>query len=151
MQDVYSAPPMFQWRQQYAVNVEEIDHEHQGLFAAAERMHQAMLAGLGKQVLQDLLAKLVSYTCVHFAHEEQLMERVGYPGLNEHRAQHLDLRSRLELLRKRAAAGEVTMTIEVAQFLIEWLKQHTATSDLRIAGYVTSDVKSRLSPLPEAS
>lgn len=39
--------PLFQWLTGYAVWVEEIDHEHQRLFALAEEMHLAMLAGTG--------------------------------------------------------------------------------------------------------
>ena len=72
--------PMFQWSTDYAVGIRQVDEEHQQLFVLAERLHRAMLEGNGKAILVDLLARLVDYTCYHFAHEEQLMERIGYPG-----------------------------------------------------------------------
>jgi len=124
---------IFQWTNEYAVGVRQIDEEHQRLFALAESLHQAMLEGLGKAILQDLLASLVAYTCYHFAHEEQLMERIGYPGYREHRAQHEDLRSRAREMQDRVASGELTITIEVIQFLVEWVRKHIASSDCRIA------------------
>jgi hemerythrin len=124
--------PMFQWTREYAVGVAEIDQEHQRLFALAEEMHQAMLAGKGKEVLKLLLADLLAYTDQHFAHEELLMKRIGYPQFREHQLQHQALHARVHALHDRAASGEITMTIEVAQFLVEWLKEHTTTSDRRI-------------------
>jgi len=136
-------PPMFQWTSDYAVGVAEIDREHQWLFAAAEKMHQAMLAGQGKEALRSLLTGLVAYACDHISHEERLMERIGYPDLSGHRRQHVQLRAKVRELEARAAAGEATMTIEVAQFLIEWLKQHTISSDRRIAEYCAAK---RISP-----
>jgi hemerythrin len=127
---------MFQWTADYAVGVRQIDEEHQQLFALAESMHRAMLEGKGKAFLEDLLARLVNYTCYHFAHEEQLMERIRYPGYRQHQQQHEVLRSTVRALQDRSASGEVTMTIEVMQFLMEWLKRHTTSSDFRIGNYM---------------
>jgi len=128
--------PMFQWTQDYAVGVEEIDREHQGLFALAEGMHQAMLAGKGKETLKCLLADLLDYTDCHFCHEERLMKQIRYPDLQGHRQEHRDLRAKVQVMQDRLASGEITMTIEVVQFLVAWLKQHTTTSDRRIGGHL---------------
>jgi hemerythrin-like metal-binding protein len=133
---------MFQWTKDYAVGVQQIDREHQRLFALAESLHQAMLAGQGKAILQDLLASLVDYTCYHFAHEEQLMRRIAYPDYSQHRELHENLRSRARAMQDRAASGEITITIEVMQFLMEWLKSHTTTSDRGIAGYMKKSGRS---------
>jgi hemerythrin len=92
-------------------------------------MHEAMLAGKGKEALESLLAEVFDYTRYHFSHEEQLMQRIDYPNLDEHRREHEGLRANVEALRNRLAAGEVTMTIEVTLFLIDWLKKHTIASD----------------------
>ncbi|HTS48011.1 MAG TPA: bacteriohemerythrin [Bryobacteraceae bacterium] len=133
------AKPMIEWLPAYAVGVPQIDAEHQRLFALAEGMHQAMLAGQGKAALAALLADLVAYTCYHFEHEEQLMERTGYPGYQDHRKQHERFRSQVRAMQERAASGEVTMTIEVMQALIEWLKRHIAASDRLISDHMKRD------------
>jgi hemerythrin len=39
-------------------------------------------------------------------------------------------------MQDRAVSGELTITIEVMQFLMEWVRQHIASSDCRIAAYV---------------
>lgn len=128
--------PLIRWLPEYAVGVQQIDGEHQRLFALADRMHRALLAGKGKEALDALLAELVEYAWRHFAHEEQLMQRIQYPAYQEHRRQHADLRSEVLAMQRRAASGELTMTIEVMQFLMEWLKRHTLSSDRGIATYL---------------
>lgn len=126
----------FRWTRQYAVGLDAIDLEHRSIFALAEEMHRAMLAGKGKESLEALLTGLVDYTCCHFSHEEALMERIGYPGLEGHKREHEELRAKLRMLRDRSRSGEATMTLEVMQFLIEWLERHTIASDRQIGDYV---------------
>jgi len=133
------AKPMIEWLPAYAVGVPQIDREHRRLFALAEDMHQAMLAGQGKAALSALLADLVAYTGYHFEHEEQLMRRTGYPGYQDHQKQHERFRASAQAMQERAASGEVTMTIEVMQLLIEWLKSHIAASDRQISDHIKAD------------
>jgi len=134
---------VFEWTDAYAVGVRQIDEEHQRLFALAEGMHVAMIAGKGKEFLGTLLAALLDYTSYHFAHEEALMARMGYPELAEHRRQHETLRIRARELQERAASGEVTITVEVALFLIDWLKRHTTDADLKIGAFCGASNSSR--------
>lgn len=136
---------MFQWTPAFAVGVPRIDAEHRRLFALAEKMHRAMLKGKGKTVLDGLLAQLVDYTCYHFAREERLMEQVRYHDCLPHRREHDDLRASVQDMRARAASGEITMTIDVMQFLMEWVKFHIVESDRRIGDYIKAN---RLTPPP---
>jgi hemerythrin-like metal-binding protein len=95
-----------------------------------------MLEGKGKAILQDLLARLVDGACDHFAHEEQLMERIRCPDYRQHRREHEDLQPRVRAMQDRAASGEVTMTIQVMQFLMEGIRDHTNTIDCQIRDYM---------------
>ena len=63
------------------MHVEEIDREHQTWFGAVNRIHEAMLAGKGKDTLGTLLAEMTQYTFDHFAHEvgRQGISHVGRP------------------------------------------------------------------------
>jgi hemerythrin-like metal-binding protein len=145
LRELAASAEMFPWTPAYAVGVPSIDAEHVRLFALAANMHRAMLEGKGKAILENLLAQLVDYTCYHFAREERLMERVRYPGSLPHRREHEDLRSSVQAKRARAASGEVTMTIEVMQFLMDWVKRHIVESDRRIGDYLEAN---RLTPPP---
>jgi hemerythrin len=129
---------MFQWTTENAVGIRQIDEEHRRLFALVERLHRAMLEGQAKAILEELLAKLLDYTCYHFAREEQLMEKVRYPAYLRHRAQHEDLRRKARAMQNRVISGEKTVTIELMCFLMEWLQNHTKTSDREIGNYLRS-------------
>jgi len=127
---------MFVWTDDWAVGVREIDADHQRLCALAQSMHRAMLDGRSKAFVEELLARLLDYTDYHFTHEERLMTRIGYPGMRQHQREHEKLRSEVRAMQARAASGEVTMTIEVMLFLMNWLRQHTVASDQRITAYM---------------
>jgi len=137
----------FRWTANYALGVGEIDREHQHLFALAEEMHQAMMAGKGKQIVMHLLDEMLAYTGQHFAHEEELMERSGFPDREPHLRQHEELRTQVRAKRARALAGEVTMTIEAMQFLMSWLKGHILASDCRIADFLRQQETALRRPL----
>jgi hemerythrin len=137
---------IFRWTTDYAVGIRQIDEEHQCLFGFAENLHKAMLEGKGAAALVKLHRDLVSYTAYHFAHEEQLMERIGYPAYRQHLQEHDNLRSRVRAIQDRLASGEITMTIEVMQFLRAWLDRHITTSDYRIGAYLRTR---RPSPIQE--
>jgi hemerythrin len=127
---------VIEWSPKYELGVELVDGEHQQLFLLAGRMHQAMLEGKGKQVLQELLASLVDYTGHHFEHEEALMRRVGFPDFEAHREQHRDVSRKVLDLQARAEGGERTMTIEVMTLLMNWMGRHILEADQRIATYM---------------
>jgi hemerythrin len=127
---------MFRWTTDYAVGIRQIDEEHQRLFGFAESLHRAMLDGKGTAALAKLHGDLVNYTVYHFAHEEHLMERIGYPDYRQHLQEHENLRSRVRAIQDRLVSGEITMTIEVMQFLMAWLNRHITTSDYRIGSYI---------------
>jgi hemerythrin-like metal-binding protein len=136
---------VFPWSPAYAVGVPLLDADHMRLFGLAEDMHRAMSEGKGRVFLNALLAQLVDYACYHFAREERFMKRIRYPGYRAHQREHAALRSAVKAMRSRAASGEITMTIEAMQFLVEWLKSHIAGSDRSIGEYLLAN---RVTPPP---
>jgi hemerythrin len=124
------------WSSDYAVGVQEIDQEHQSLFALAEKLQLASRADEGSKILERILDDLVDYTCYHFTHEEELMRRINYPHYQGHCRQHEDLNSKVREMTERAALSETAMTTKVLQFVVDWLKSHTTTSDRRTGTYM---------------
>ena len=123
------------WMPDYAVGVQEIDAEHQRLFSLASRLQEALIAGQGLEFQESLLEALVDYTSFHFVHEEELMERIGYPYYQDHCLQHEQLRTQVNAMKDRSTRGE-TLADEILTFLVTWLKCHTTTADRRIGVYM---------------
>lgn len=127
---------MTRWRPEYATGVQELDAEHQGLFALFAKLHAAIHAGQGSDVVGPVLDELLDYTWYHFAREEALMTRIGYPHLSQHVIEHGNLRRQVDAMRALFAAGEDGLPMELLQLLSDWLKCHTTTSDRRIGAYI---------------
>jgi hemerythrin len=120
---------MFAWKDTYAIGVAEIDTQHRRLFSLADELYNAMNSGKGKTLLEKVLQNLIDYTKTHFAAEERLMLRCNYPEYKPHKAQHDELTKQVLQLQSDFRAGKSALTIEVMQFLNNWLRQHIGGSD----------------------
>jgi hemerythrin len=127
---------IFEWTPEYSVHDNEIDREHQAWLDGVNRLHQAMLAGKGTEIVGTLLEEMMQYTSYHFAHEARLMAAIQYPEIRAHVQQHNELRRKVGALVERFGRGEATITIELTLFLSEWIKQHILTSDRRLGEYL---------------
>ena len=127
---------LFRWTRDLSIGIPCIDSEHRGLIELAAKMHAAMLHGAGKAMLEGLLDSLQSYALEHFAHEEELMRNLGYPALHGHAQTHREFRERVLEMLRRASDGERTMTLELLQFMVAWIRDHIAASDHRIAEFI---------------
>ncbi len=120
---------MFEWKQEYAVNIGSIDTQHQKLFALGRELYTAMSAGQGKSVLGRILDRLVAYTAVHFAYEEGLMKLHQYPDFVKHKAEHDALVKQVVAFQTDFNSGRATMAVQVLQFIKGWLEKHIMNSD----------------------
>ncbi|HXK01883.1 MAG TPA: bacteriohemerythrin [Verrucomicrobiae bacterium] len=127
---------MFEWKQEYSVGIGIIDGQHQNLFAMARDLYAAMSTGQGKLAVGRILDRLVHYTGVHFAYEERLMQQHSYPNLAQHKAEHDALTKKVLALQADHAAGKVAMTIQLLQFLKDWLEHHIKESDHAYSPYL---------------
>ena len=127
---------MFELTQQYSVDIASIDGQHQNLFRLAEELYTAMSSGQGKTVLAKILDRLIQYTSVHFSYEEGLMRQCGYPDLAAHHRQHEDLVKQVQGFQSDYQAGHVAMTVQVLEFLKDWLQHHIAGTDQKYAPFL---------------
>ena len=133
-----SVQPIFPWKAQYSVRIEEIDKQHQKLIGFINDLHAAMMRGEGKQELERILGDLIRYTESHFTFEERLLRTRGYAELAAHQAQHRNLTKQVLELRDRFAAGKMTVTMEMMQFLKNWLANHILGADMRYSKELVS-------------
>lgn len=121
------------WSDKFKTGVAQIDLQHQELVKQINALHDAMKAGKGKEQVGKAIEFLAKYTADHFRTEEALMQRHGYPGFDQHQAAHRDLVAKVVALIAKVKKGEAVLTIEVSDFLAEWVKHHISEMDM---GYV---------------
>jgi hemerythrin len=130
---------IFKWKEEYSVDHSEIDTQHKRLFQLADELHSAMTTGQGKAALGDTLSNLIEYTKHHFACEERLMQAHHYPDFATHKALHEDLTARVLEFQKNFTAGKSVMTVELFQFLKDWLSHHIGETDKKVSEYLKSE------------
>ena len=77
--------PMVKWNDSYLLGVMEIDKHHQHLVELLNKTHEEFMKGAPAESIGAVLDKLINYATYHFISEEQLMVKIGDPGLAEHR------------------------------------------------------------------
>ncbi len=129
---------LIQWSEKYAVNIEEIDTQHQKLVAILNDLLDAMGRGQGKTVLDKTFNELEAYTKTHFFAEEKLMIVYGYSDYNRHRSEHGKLINDLKNYKKDFETGKSKLTLEILDFLKNWLINHITLTDKELGKYLTS-------------
>jgi len=111
------------------VNVREIDAQHKRLVEMVNEFHRAMRTGAAADVMKKLLRELISYTANHFALEEKYMKKYNFSGYNEHKQAHEKLVAQVLELQKTVESGKSVITIDVMNFLKDWLINHIKGMD----------------------
>ena len=127
---------LFPWSDAYSVKIGIIDMQHKNLVGYVNELHQAMLEGHGKEKLGKILSNLIKYTHVHFGTEEKLMQSHGYPYYPQHKAEHDHLSATVVAFQDKFQRNEIGLTIEVMEFLKDWLVKHILGSDKKYAPFL---------------
>jgi len=127
--------PVFQWNQNYSVGVAAMDAEHKRLVELTNGLYEAMAAGKAGDIMDAVIDDLVDYTRVHFRHEEDLMERHGYPKLAEQQKAHRDFVARVEALAAEVRNKKTGLVLRTADFLKKWLVGHIQGMDREYSAY----------------
>jgi hemerythrin-like metal-binding protein len=117
------------WNSRYSVGVEAMDNQHTVLFGLLNDLHAAMMRGQARILTGPLLLRLVEYTHTHFSAEEQMMAAARYPGLAIHRLKHRELIKQVEEYAARFENGEITLNLDLMNFLRDWLSNHIQVVD----------------------
>lgn len=129
---------MLTWDEKYSVEIEEIDRQHQKLFALLNELYEAMQDGQAAEVVGKVLDRVIDYTVYHFAYEEKLMRDAGYPDDDAHRAEHAELAQQAKELARRLQARQGDVPMATLKFLCDWLGRHILGTDKKYAPFLAA-------------
>jgi hemerythrin len=115
---------LIQWNDSFSVNVVEIDRQHQKLVGMLNDLGDAMHQGKSKDVLGKIINGLVDYAVTHFKTEEKYFDQFKYPASNSHKKEHIDFTKKVAEFKAGFDAGKLALSIEVMNFLSDWLQTH---------------------------
>ncbi|HEB51602.1 MAG TPA: bacteriohemerythrin [Desulfobulbus sp.] len=126
----------FPWKDQYSLNISEIDEQHRMLVGMIDRLHTAMAEGKGKSVLDEIINELYNYTKFHFITEERLMDEYDYPGFAEHKREHKELIGKVLAMMERHKKSTLGLSSDLSIMLQEWLNSHILETDKKYSEFL---------------
>ncbi len=123
------------WDEQYALGIEFIDDQHKYLINLINRIHTAIEENDSTEIVEAIL-DMKLYTEVHFAEEEDLMRKAGYPRLRQHMALHREFVDKADLFLDELEQTPLAATAEISSYLMDWLVTHIQTVDADYAQFI---------------
>jgi hemerythrin len=123
----------FIWTEEHSVGVAEFDEQHKHFFDICNDLFDlAIGATFSKEAMLVKVAQLGSYANYHLFTEEELFEKIKYPGSAEHTKEHDMFRAKVRdfIDRSRDDTTDLQkLSREVAEFAAGWLFDHILFMD----------------------
>jgi hemerythrin-like metal-binding protein len=124
---------LVEWKDEFAVGITSVDHEHRQLIQLINDLHARLPAGPTKDAITRVLAEIHTRIAAHFALEERVMRERRYDQYADHKADHERLLDEIRDIMDRYDADayfnyETALTRELG----DWFAIHFRTKDARL-------------------
>ncbi|MFH0974489.1 MAG: bacteriohemerythrin [Spirochaetota bacterium] len=123
------------WTDKISVGVKSFDEEHKQLINYINKLNHALQIGTAQKTMTEILTGLVNYTKIHFKHEEDSMVKHKYADYVTHKKEHDSLTSQVEDFYERLKSGKSTFSLELMNFLSNWLINHIQKTDMNYKSF----------------
>lgn len=120
---------MYNWEEKHSIGIQSIDSQHKEIFNYLNSLLDAMKLGQADKVIYQIVLELEKYSIVHFQKEEFFFQRFNYSGANEHIQEHKFFIQKVADLKSEIKAGKMVHSIELLNFLNDWIENHILISD----------------------
>ncbi len=126
------------WNDNLSVGVKVFDEEHKKLISYVNELNHALVAGGAQRTMGEILKNLITYTKIHFKHEEDYFALHAYPYFEEHKTEHDALTKQVSEYYDRYQEGKTSFSLELLNFLRDWLINHIQGTDSKYREFFNS-------------
>jgi len=123
------------WNDNLSVKVLAIDQQHKKLIDMMNELSDAMRSGKGRDILSKIISGLILYTGTHFKTEEKYFDQFDYPEAEIHKKEHEAFVLKVLEFKKGFEKGDLNLTVEIMDFLSDWLQNHIKGSDKKYSQF----------------
>lgn len=120
---------LIDWQENFSVSIKDMDDQHKKLIAMINQLHEAMKAGKGATEIKTIVGEMIDYAKFHFESEEKLMAEHRFAGLASQKIEHGAFIKKTLEFQADLNSGKRTISIEVLNFLKDWLTNHILVND----------------------
>ena len=124
--------PLIEWRNEYAVGVPSVDHEHRELIGLINELHERLESGEGGLTAVEFLGEINARISAHFALEERIMRENAYDEYQDHKNDHEVLLDEIRDIMDEVEDNQQLDEQELAERLRAWFTEHFSTRDARL-------------------
>ena len=125
---------MFKWKEDFSVNIENIDEQHKELFRIGNFLYEIVSIKDGVDRYDEIieaLHKLGDYAVYHFTFEEKMMEDNGYPKFEQHKRQHDSFISKVKSIdEEEIDERQKKIGMDLIIFIANWIENHILKTDM---------------------
>ena len=129
---------LFEWDEKLETGIPSVDEQHRKLVELINQLFVALGEGKAEAIMGGVIEELLEYTRTHFIEEEELKRVARYPGYLEHKKNHDLFIAKVEGLKDKLLAGKTDISLEVINFLKDWLIDHIMGEDKLFARHYHS-------------
>lgn len=130
------------WDDVYLLGDPTVDSEHKKLFELTKKISTF---GNDRDKVIGAIHELMQYTKFHFKHEEDFMESINYPHLQEHKIIHQKIvKSLSEKLKEMGSLSTQEFVKELSLFVKKNIVHHILTQDKRMQHFTLNNTQLKL-------
>ncbi len=123
---------VLQWREEFGVDIEEVDIEHRELIELIRTLQGNLPDDAETEQILDVLDDIYAHIAAHFALEEKMMRRANYAALADHQEDHETLLDDLREIMDEVEDDGVLDQTQLTDDLDRWFSDHFKTHDAKL-------------------
>ena len=129
------------WNSNLVLNIPYIDEQHKEFFKYTEKFIVSIKQNKAKYEIEALFQFLKLYSVQHFHYEEEFQQAINYPNKLVHKKNHDNFVDYIEIKYEEYSQSgyNIKLVLELAEFIIGWLKQHITKEDYDIAVFIRNN------------
>ncbi|AGF58393.1 bacteriohemerythrin [Clostridium saccharoperbutylacetonicum] len=131
----------FQWKDEYNLNIEEIDKQHRKLMEIGKKAYDIAVIDDGYDrydEIMTILDELLEYTKYHFEYEENMLKQYNYEHIHNQEEEHAFYVYKIKQVASREDIDENQrkVVLEIIDFLSKWISEHIMGADKEYAVFL---------------
>jgi len=133
------ANELIPWSDDFLVGNKDIDTQHKELVRLTNEFYAGVQMGglLAKVHFMQTIKGAMQYIKTHFVTEEEIMQKIKFPPLEEHKKQHEEFVAEVSQEIRFFEENDVPDPEGFVKYLMDWILNHVANSDKNITPYLT--------------
>ena len=137
---------MVTWDEKYATGIHLIDSQHKELFSLTNELFHACMGDNEalKSVFKETMERMVEYVRFHFGAEQEMLQRINYPGYQDHKKMHDSLIKDILESVNEYNYGKKFVPNQFVRILRDWILSHIALTDKLYVAFIADQKKKGL-------